>query len=62
MICTEVKVNHVGKLDVDIDLVIKWSCDPTLPRTQIVNLEEENRQKGSERLISQITVREGKGK
>ena len=44
VICTEVKVNHVGRLDVDIDLVIKWSCDPTLHRTQIITLEEENRQ------------------
>ena len=58
MICIEVKGNHVGKLDVDIDLVIKWSSDRTIHRTQIISLEEENRQEGSERLIRQITDKE----
>ena len=58
VICIEVKGNHVGKLDVDIDLVIKWSCDRTIHRTQIISLEEENRQEGSERLIRQITDKE----
>ena len=63
MICIKVKGNHVGKLAVDIDLVIKWSCDRTIHRTQIISLEEENRQEGSERLIRQITeIRKGKKK
>lgn len=31
--------------DIALNVVIKWSWDTTIPRTEIIMLEEENREK-----------------